>query len=100
MANKLTFNEVKEKNLELLQQYVPVVSRVHGSSHPEFHDVHKAFDALSDKIKGAGSERPDIDEEFNKLREITDNYTIPEDVCETYEAVYNMLSELDGAYNI
>ena len=33
-----------------------------------------------------------------KLREITDNYTVPGDVCESYEAVYNMLAELDKAY--
>lgn len=100
MSNKLTFNEAKGKNLELLQQYIPVVSRVHGGSHPEFHDVHKVFDNLSDKVNGAGSEKPELDEEFNKLREITDNYKIPEDVCETYEAVYNMLAELDEAYSV
>ena len=35
---------------------------------------------------------------FVKLREITDNYTVPGDVCESYEAVYNMLAELDKAY--
>ena len=35
-----------------------------------------------------------IDEEFSQLREITDNYTVPNDACETYEAVYNMLAEL------
>ena len=38
-----------------------------------------------------------MDNEFKQLREITDNYTVPSDVCETYEAVYNMLSELDEA---
>lgn len=39
-----------------------------------------------------------LDNEFKQLREITDNYTVPGDVCESYEAVYNMLSELDDAY--
>ena len=39
-----------------------------------------------------------LKEEFVKLREITDNYTVPGDVCESYEAVYNMLAELDKAY--
>jgi len=33
------------------------------------------------------------------LRETTNNYTVPDDVCESYEAVYNMLSELDKAYH-
>ncbi|MFA7115408.1 MAG: iron-sulfur cluster repair di-iron protein, ric, partial [Candidatus Omnitrophota bacterium] len=26
------------------------------------------------------------------------DYTVPGDVCESYEAVYNMLSEVDQAY--
>ncbi len=98
MSNKLSFDEVKGKHLELLQQYVPVVSRVHGGSHPEFHDVHEVFDSLSAKVADAGSQKPKLDEEFNKLRAITDNYNVPIDVCETYEAVYNMLEELDKSY--
>lgn len=93
-----TFNQVKENNFEKLEQFVPIVARVHGGSHPEFHDVRKVYDEISAKIKAAGSAKPEIDNEFKQLREITDNYTVPGDVCETYEAVYNMLSELDEAY--
>ncbi|MGO1580138.1 MAG: hypothetical protein ACTHWZ_01840 [Peptoniphilaceae bacterium] len=81
-----------------LEQYVPVVARVHGGSHPEFHDVKRIFDEVSVKVKKAGSEKPNLDNEFKELREITDNYTVPGDVCESYEAVYNMLEEVDKAY--
>lgn len=42
---------------------------------------------------------PALNDEFKELRGITDNYTIPEGTCETFEAVYNMLSELDQAYS-
>lgn len=92
------FNQVKESNLKTLEQYVPIVAKVHGGTHPEFHEVHKVFETILKKIKEAGSEKPGLDEEFTKLREITDNYTVPGDVCESYEAVYNMLAELDEAY--
>lgn len=92
------FNEALEQNLGRLEQYVPVVARVHGGSHPEFHDVKRIFDEVSVKVKKAGSEKPNLDNEFKELREITDNYTVPGDVCESYEAVYNMLEELDKAY--
>jgi iron-sulfur cluster repair protein YtfE (RIC family) len=98
MANKRKFDEVKTAHLQTLKQYVPIVARVHGKAHPEFHEVHESFDALVKKTKEAGSRRPDLDEEFARLRKITNNYTVPEDVCESYEAVYNMLAELDGAY--
>ncbi|HHY42339.1 MAG TPA: iron-sulfur cluster repair di-iron protein, ric [Thermoanaerobacterales bacterium] len=93
-----TFKEAKEKNLKKLEQFVPIVARVHGKAHPEFYDVHKLFDAICAKIKEAGSETPDLNQEFEQLRQITGNYTVPEGVCETYEAVYNMLEELDKAY--
>lgn len=93
-----TFNEVKERNLEKLELFVPVVARVHGGTHPEFHDVHKLFNKINERIKEAGSEKPQLDNQFKQLREITENYTVPGDVCESYEAVYNMLAELDEAY--
>lgn len=98
MASKQTFNEAKAKHFQTLKQYVPIVARVHGNNHPEFHEVHKVFDAINQIIKEAGSKRPELNEEFAKLREITNNYTVPGDVCESYEAVYNMLAELDRAY--
>lgn len=98
MSNPLTFNEAKKTHLKTLNKYVPVVSRVHGGSHPEFLEVHKLFDAINVKIKEAGSSRPDLNEEFAKLREITNDYTVPGDVCESYEAVFNMLAEVDKAY--
>lgn len=98
MSKQLTFNEVKDSNFKTLEQYVPVVARVHGGNHPEFHEVRKLFDTINEKTKEAGSEKPELKVEFSKLREITDNYTVPGDVCESFEAVYNMLAEVDEAY--
>ena len=93
-----TFNQIKEKNIARLEQYVPVVVGVHGGSHPELHDVGKVFKEINAKIKSAGSEKAELDNEFKQLRQITDNYLVPSDVCESFEAVYNMLAELDKAY--
>ncbi|NLY39405.1 MAG: iron-sulfur cluster repair di-iron protein, ric [Firmicutes bacterium] len=98
MENKQRFNEAKAEYFQRLEQYVPIVARVHGKSHPEFHEVRKLFEAISKKLKEAGAEVPELNEEFARLREITNNYTVPEDVCESYEAVYRMLAELDQAY--
>ena len=99
MSSQSKFDQMKENRFKTLKQYVPVVARVHGGTHPEFHDVHKLFDAIELKMKEAGSNKPELDEEFAKLREITNDYTVPEDVCESYEAVYTMLAEMDKAYH-
>lgn len=93
------FNELKEKHSEKLELYVPVVARVHGGAHPEFHEVHELYNKISEKLKNTQSDNQELHEEFKELRRITDNYTVPSDTCESYEAVYNMLSELDEAYN-
>lgn len=100
MSKELTFSQAKEKNLKTLIQYVPVVARVHGAAHPEFHEVRLVFNSMNEKLNEAGSNKPDLNEEFSELRKITSDYTVPEDVCESYEAVYIMLAELDKAYFI
>lgn len=99
MESKQSFDKAKKKYLKTLEQYVAVVARVHGKSHPEFYEVQKVFDRMVEKIKGAKKELPELGQEFDSLRRITENYNVPEDVCESYEAVYQMLEELDRAYH-
>lgn len=99
MADKAAFRNVQKEHLETLAQYVPVVARVHGRNHPEFHQVRAVYDRMADKIAAAGSDTPALEEEFASLRSITKDYTVPEDVCESYRAVYQMLRELDSAYH-
>ena len=94
-----TFNEAVEKNLEKLELFVPVVARVHGEHHPEFFEVRKLFDQLNEKIQQADNGEADLNAEFKELREVTNHYEVPNDVCESYEAVYNMLEDLDQAYS-
>ena len=99
MNKQATFDQVKKNHLKLLGQYVPVVDRVHGKNHPEFHEVKALAEGILKKTAAAGKEKPQLDDEFARLREVTGNYKVPNDVCESYEAVYNMLSELDTGYH-
>lgn len=94
----LTFNEAKKRNFMKLRLFMPIVERVHGENHPEFRDVRKLFNEINVKTKKARSEKPELDNEFKQLRQITDNFKIPSDACESYTAVYNMLAEVDKAY--
>ncbi len=98
MKQGSNFYQTNKNVLQTLKQYVPVVDRVHGAAHPEFHDVRALFEAILEKTTTAGSEDLDLNEEFLQLRQITDNYTVPNDVCESYEAVYSMLAEIEESY--
>lgn len=94
----IRFNEVKEEHLERLEQYTPIVARVHGGEHPEFHEVHRLVNIILERMERSGDKIPALDLEFEELRDITNGYQVPEDTCESYEAVYHMLEELDKAY--
>lgn len=97
MTNLIEFKHIADELLPILKQYVPVVDRVHGAHHPEFHEVRAVFNAMCFKINE--TETPDLTNEFAQLRSITNNFVIPEDVCESYEAVYDMLKALYDAYS-
>lgn len=92
------FAELKKRHLEKLELYVPVVARVHGDSHPEFKDLAEVFKNMLPKL-GSAASKAELAADFLKLRQISSDYTVPADVCESYEAVYTMLAELDAAYH-
>src|SRR5690625_4880402 len=93
-----TFHEYFNANLETLDLYTMAITRAHGESHPEAFQVRELFESIQDKLAKAGADRPELNMEFLKLREITNNYEVPADVCETYAAVYHMLEKADDTY--
>ena len=44
-----TFILAKNTYLGKLRMFVPIVDRVHGKHHPEFHDVRRIFETLDTK---------------------------------------------------
>ena len=88
------FVQVKEKGdkdmnetiVKELDKILPVVVRVHGEHHPELHQVAKLYADLKETKSR---------EILEKLRQVTDHYTAPEDACPTYQKTYQDLSLLD-----
>ncbi|MDL2300616.1 iron-sulfur cluster repair di-iron protein, ric [Clostridiaceae bacterium OttesenSCG-928-D20] len=93
--NRESLNLKWGESLEKLKKFLPLVCRVHGSEHPEIFEVSELYNQISENISKEDFEPSEI---FFRLRELTNNYSAPADTCVTYEAVYNMLSELDAAY--
>lgn len=92
-------NDYLNTNQEKLALYTTAITRAHGKNHPEAFDVRELYTKIDAKVKAAGTDKPDLAAEFEKLREVTDHYTVPGDVCETYEAVYKSLEEADRIYS-
>ncbi len=98
MSSPTKFQQLVKELFPVLVQYVPVVDRVHGEHHPEFHEVRRLFFEVYDKTAASDSATLDLHDEFDRLQKVTQNYAVPDDVCETYEAVYDMLKKLNAAY--
>lgn len=88
------FKQAIFKYFETLDLYTNAIVNAHGKNHPETLEVRKLFE----KVKNADRNNHYLDNEFTQLRKVTDNYAIPDDVCETYEATYQMLAEVERAY--
>jgi len=86
-----------ESTFKKLDLFVPTVDKVHGKHHEEFHEVRSIYENIRRKVK-EGSNDVDLNDEFKRLREITDNFKVPSDVCESYEAVFTMLQEVEKEY--
>ena len=90
------FKQSWERYVPTLKQYVPVVNKVHGKDHPELQEVAALFATMVEQVdKGFEAHLGPL---FLRLRIISRDYTKPKDGCETYDAVYDMLHELDIAY--
>lgn len=78
------------EHLSTAVQLTPVLERVHGASHPELSRVNELTQRLS-QIAESG----ETEELFRELRRVTNNYEIPGDACEAYQAAYQALQAAD-----
>lgn len=80
---------MQEYITETLDKILPVVDRVHGEHHPELHQVLKLYHQIKEEQKA---------EYFEELRQVTSNYSVPEDACPTYAKAYTFLDMLDQEF--
>lgn len=112
------------KALPEIAELLGIILREHGKSHPELFQVYclfgkqktdleqhllkeetMLFPALANRktskeelislTKGIIDEHVSAEDALAKLREVTDNYRIPSDVCETFIKTYEMLEEVE-----
>ncbi|WP_103981832.1 iron-sulfur cluster repair di-iron protein, ric [Helcococcus massiliensis] len=85
-----------EKNKDLFEKldfYLPTVKKVHDKDHEEIFEVDKIYNSIKENLNKSDFDK--LEDDFINLRKITNDYTIPQGTCETYEAVYKILNKLD-----
>lgn len=76
---------MKEEVIRELDKILPVVERVHGDNHPELHTVASLYTALKENADP---------EKLAQLKELTSDFTAPDDACPTYIKTYADLAIL------
>lgn len=83
----------RKELIEKLGFLAPVVERVHGTSHPELHEVKKLAEKIQEKYEAEKFD--ETTKTFQAVQRVTDYYTLPEDACEGYIELYMTLKSLD-----
>ena len=79
-------------NNAILDLYTKAITKAHGQHHPEVFKVRAIYKEIQNKIN---HNQYDLTNEFSQLRIITNDYSIPYDVCGTFKATYEMLKAFD-----
>lgn len=88
----MMIKEFFTKNDEMLDLYTKAITKAHGSHHPEVFEVRKVYEDIQKKMK---ADQEDLTADFNKLRSLTADYTIPADACGAMTKTYQTLEEFD-----
>lgn len=80
-----------DQALTTAAELAPIIERVHGEHHPELTRVREITEQLA--AAGPGTDAASL---FAELRTVTDDFAIPDDVCETFEATYAALERAEA----
>ncbi|MCF0111916.1 MAG: hypothetical protein HUJ58_08435 [Erysipelotrichaceae bacterium] len=75
-----------------LNRILPVVTRVHSDHHPELREVLTQYEKLTEAVNA--NDNNAVKERIEKIAEITNQFTIPEDACPTYTKAYQALHNI------
>lgn len=92
----MNIKEYLIENKEKLDLYTTALTRAHGKEHPEVFEVKEIYNLIQSKLNNNDN---NLENDFEKLRNITDNFSIPNGVCDTYVATYLMLEKASSLKN-
>lgn len=88
MTTKQTFIATEFPKLNF---YTSQILKVHGAHHPELGTVRELFVDMATKVDTDLA--ADLTPELAQLATVTNNYTVPADGCEAYQATYALLAD-------
>lgn len=92
-----TLKEFLLSQEEKLAMYTGAIAKVHSRLHPEVHEVKALYEDILSAVK-QDEKAPGLGKAFDRLVEVTGNFEIPADTCETFAAVYQDLTTANQLY--
>ncbi|MCZ8466532.1 iron-sulfur cluster repair di-iron protein, ric [Streptococcus uberis] len=86
----MTAEVLLRQNEDKLELYTKAITKAHGKNHPEVFEVSRLYETIKAKVdKG-----DDFTAEIAQLKDITNDFAIPDDVCATFEETYKLLKKV------
>ena len=85
-----TYKEFLLENEEKLDMCTKAISKVDSRLHPEVHAVRAFYEELLGAVKN-DDEASALTPTFDRLVEVTSDFEIPSDTCETFTGAYQDL---------
>ncbi|MRX66271.1 DUF542 domain-containing protein [Maribacter luteus] len=79
-----------------LDSFFPAIDDILRLDHPRAEITMKQIKTLKRAIETLSSEKRPIVDLFNKISDLSSNYTAPEDACNSYRFLYQSLQQLDN----
>lgn len=95
IAAELTAHTMKEEKI-----LFPYIKTLAGAKNNGAQTVQNPFGSIQSPIGMMEMEHEMVAKDLEEIRSITDNYTLPEDVCASYTLLYKMLDEFENDLHI
>ncbi|MDE3740889.1 DUF542 domain-containing protein [Maribacter polysaccharolyticus] len=78
-----------------LDRFFPAIDDILSLDNPSAEITFKQMETLRGAIDVITAEKSPLVDLFNKIANLSSNYTVPEDACNSYRSLYQNLQQLD-----
>ncbi|MCO5232922.1 MAG: hemerythrin domain-containing protein [Chitinophagales bacterium] len=81
-------------------QLFPLIKQIAIRNHKETTQNQNDKISLMSQIEKLENEHDEVGEGFDKIRELSNQFAIPEDACTSYQLLYKMIQEFEDDLHI
>ncbi|MEJ2194955.1 MAG: hemerythrin domain-containing protein, partial [Ignavibacteriaceae bacterium] len=91
----IIYKDLKQHMLKEEQMLFPFIKQIVKAKKDNLRTERPYFGSVQNPIRMMESEHENAGEGFHEIKRLSNNYSIPEDGCETYAVLYKELKEFE-----